>query len=188
VYTLSGERTNITFYDDVRVPDSQRIGEVDGGWNVMMLSLQEEHSGGWASACTGVVEHTEAWAREAVDDDGQPRIDDPEVRRRLARAATRAEVALLLQRRAAWMTEIGDVPEAEGPMAKLFTSEALLEVAQDLNELMAPDSLRSYFEPTAPQLGRVEHALRHAVGTTIVGGASEVQRNIIASRGLGLPR
>ena len=188
VYTLSGERTNITYYSGVRIPDAWRLGEVDEGWRVMMISLQDEHSTGFSARIRSVVEHTEAWAHEATDADGAPRIDDPEVRQRLGRAATELEVATLLQRRSAWMAEEGIVPEAEGPMSKLFSSEALERLAQDLTEVIGPDALRSYFDPTAPQGGRIEHMLRFSLGTTIYAGTSEVQRNIIAQRGLGLPR
>jgi alkylation response protein AidB-like acyl-CoA dehydrogenase len=188
VYTLSGERTNITYYTDVRVADRWRVGEVDGGWQVMTGSLQDEHSVGFAARMIGLLEESEAWARESTDVDGRPRIEDPDVRERLARCATETEVALLLQRRSAWMAREGIVPEAEGPMAKLFSSEALERCAQDLCEMVGPDALRSYFEPTAPRGGRIEHALRFSLGTTIYAGTSEIQRNIIATRGLGLPR
>ena len=188
VFTLSGERTNITYYSDVRIPDAWRIGEVDGGWRVMTVSLQDEHSTGFASRIASLLDHTEAWAAEATDADGRPRIDDADVRGRLGRAATEVEVSRLLQRRSAWMTEEGIVPEVEGPMAKLYSSEAFERVAQDLNEVVGADALRSYFEPTAPEGGRIEHSLRHSLGTTIYAGTSEVQRNIIAQRGLGLPR
>jgi alkylation response protein AidB-like acyl-CoA dehydrogenase len=188
VFTLSGERTNITFYNDVRVPDRYRIGDVDEGWKVMTVSLQDEHSGGFASHCEGLVEDVEIWARSAVTQDGSHPIDDPDVRERLARAATEAEVSRLLQRRAAWMDHEGITPEAEGPMVKLFSSEAIERMSQDFTELLGPDGLRSYFDPSAPVEGRIEHALRFSLGTTIYGGTSEVQRNIIAQRGLGLPK
>jgi alkylation response protein AidB-like acyl-CoA dehydrogenase len=188
VYTLSGERTNITFYNDVRVRDGWRIGDVDGGWRVMTASLQDEHSAGFGCRIQRLLEETEAWARETVDADGRPRIEDPDVRERLARCATELEVALLLEHRTMWMAANGEVPEAEGPMSKLFSSEALERAAQDLCELVGPDALRSYFDPSAPRGGRIEHSLRFSLGTTIYGGTSEIQRNIIASRGLGLPR
>ena len=188
VYTLSGERTNITYYSDVRIPDAWRIGDVDGGWRVMTVSLQDEHSTGFGGRMLSLIENTEAWAEDTTDADGRRRLDDPEVRSRLGRAHAEHEVSVLLQRRSAWMAEAGIVPEAEGPMSKLYSSEALERVAQDLTEMIGADALRSYFDPTAPQGGRIEHSLRFSVGTTIYAGTSEVQRNIIAQRGLGLPR
>ncbi|BCO35866.1 hypothetical protein MHEC_22990 [Mycobacterium heckeshornense] len=98
------------------------------------------------------------------------------------------EVSRLLQRRCVWMTEQGQVPVAEGPMSKVFSTEALVRASQDMVELVGPDAMRSYFEPTAPQDGRFEHLMRFSLGTTIYAGTSEVQRSIIAQRGLGLPR
>ena len=188
VYTMSGERTNITYYTDVRIDDRWRIGDVDGGWRVLTGSLQDEHSSGFGSRLRRLLDETEAWAHETTGPDGRPRIEDPDARERLAKAATETEVARLLQRRAAWMSREDIMPEAEGPMVKLFSSEALERCAQDLCELVGPDALRSYFDPTAPRGGRIEHALRFSVGTTIYAGTSEIQRNIIAQRGLGLPR
>jgi alkylation response protein AidB-like acyl-CoA dehydrogenase len=188
VYTVSGERTNITYYNDVRVDDRWRIGEVDGGWHVMVTALQEEHSAGFGARIHRLLEEAEAWSRRATGDDGRARIEDPDVREALARCATQAEVARLLQLRSAWMAKKGDVPVAEGPMAKLFSSEALERSAQDLCDVVGPDALRSYLEPSAPQRGRIEHALRFSLGTTIYGGTSEIQRNLIARFRCGLPR
>ena len=188
VYTLSGERTNITFYNDVAVDDRYRVGDVDQGWSVLTSTLQDEHSAGFAGHLVRLVELVQEWAKETPGADGRPKIDEPDVRHRLMRAATELEVALLLQRRAVWMAEVGQIPEAEGPMAKLLSTEYLERSAQDLTEMIGPDALRSYFEPSAPKGGRIEHILRLSLGTTIYAGTSEVQRNIIAQRGLGLPR
>ena len=189
VYTLSGERTNIVFFSDVHVDDRWRLGEVDHGWQVLTVSLQDEHSAGFAPRIERLLEDCEAWACEVPEHpDGRPRIEDPDVRARLGRAATEVEVSYLLQQRTDWLAEQGVVPEAEGPMAKLYSSEAMERCAQDLSEMVGPDALRSYLEPTAPCNGRIEHALRFSLGTTIYAGTSEVQRNIIAQRGLGLPR
>jgi alkylation response protein AidB-like acyl-CoA dehydrogenase len=182
VNTVSGERTNVTYYDDVRVEDRYRIGDVDGGWGVMTASLQSEHSAGWGTALTPLLGDTEEWAVESGS------ITEPEVRERLARVATDVEVSLLLQRRATWMAEHGRIPIAEGPMAKLCGTEALVHRSQDCCALLGPDGLRSYLEPTAPRGGRIEHAQRFALGTTVYAGTSEIQRNIIAGFALGLPR
>lgn len=189
VWTLSGERTNITFFSDLRVGDEWRIGDVDGGWQVLGLSLQEEHASGWGPHLARLLDHTERWAQtSAASPDGRPRIADPDVRRRIARMAMENEVAELLQRRCVWMAEDGQTPIAEGPMSKVFSTEALVRASQDVVEMVGPDGLRSYFEPTAPEQGRFDHTMRFALGTTIYAGTSEVQRTIIAQRGLGLPR
>ena len=188
VWTLSGERTNITFYSDVRIGDEWRIGEVDGGWQVLGLSLRDEHASGWGPHLVRLLDHAEHWATTTSSDDGSLPIANADVRRRLARVAMETEVSMLLQRRCVWMLEQGDMPVAEGPMSKVFSTEALERASQDVVELVGADGLRSYLEPTAPEHGRFDHSLRFSLGTTIYAGTSEVQRTIIAQRGLGLPR
>jgi alkylation response protein AidB-like acyl-CoA dehydrogenase len=188
VWTLSGERTNITFYSDVRIGDEWRIGDVDAGWQVLGLSLQDEHASGWGPHIARLLHHAEAWASSTPSPDGSPQITKPEVRRRIARVAMELEVSTLLQRRCVWMTQNGQAPVAEGPMSKVFSTEALVRASQDIVELVGPDAMRSRFEPTAPERGCFEHLMRFSLGTTIYAGTSEVQRTIIAQRGLGLPR
>jgi alkylation response protein AidB-like acyl-CoA dehydrogenase len=188
VWTLSGERTNITFYSDVRIGDEWRIGEVDGGWQVLALSLQDEHASGWGPHISRLLHHAEQWAAKTPAADGSPQLTKTDVRRRIARVAMEDEVARLLQRRCVWMVQDGTIPVAEGPMSKVFSTEALVRASQDIVELVGPDAVRSYFEPTAPEQGRFEHLMRFSLGTTIYAGTSEVQRSIIAQRGLGLPR
>ncbi len=188
VWTLSGERTNVTFYSDVRVSDEWRVGDVDAGWQVMGLSLQDEHASGWGPHLSRLLQHVEQWAANTQADDGSPQLAKTDVRRRIARVAMEDEVSRLLLRRCVWMTETGQNPVAEGPMSKVFSTEALVRASQDVMELVGPDAMRSYFEPTAPEQGRFEYLMRFALGTTIYAGTSEVQRSIIAQRGLGLPR
>ena len=188
VWTLSGERTNITFYSDVHIGDEWRIGDVDAGWQVLGLSLQDEHASGWGPHISRLLHHAEQWAASTPAEDGLPQLAKTDVRRRIARVAMEAEVSMLLQRRCVWMTEAGQIPVAEGPMSKVFSTEALARASQDVMELVGPDAVRSYFEPTAPEQGRFEHLMRFSLGTTIYAGTSEVQRSIIAQRGLGLPR
>jgi alkylation response protein AidB-like acyl-CoA dehydrogenase len=82
----------------------------------------------------------------------------------------------------------GRLPGVEGSMAKLFASEAITRQAADFVDMLGPDGIRSEGDPTAVEGGAAEYAYRFALGTTTYGGTSEVQRNIIAQRGLGLPR
>jgi alkylation response protein AidB-like acyl-CoA dehydrogenase len=187
VYTLSGERTNIMFYGGVFIEDRWRISEVGGGWQSLMLALQDEHSAPFSSHLARLVEETERWAA-APDPDGAVPLGRDEVRQCLTRAATDLEVAQLLELRTTWMEAQGDVPVAEGPMSKLFGTEAVVRHAEALTAAVGPDALRSRGDPTALRGGRIEHALRFSLGTTIYAGTSEIQRNIIAQRRCGLPR
>jgi 3-oxocholest-4-en-26-oyl-CoA dehydrogenase alpha subunit len=188
VYTLSGERTNLTFYSDVRVDDSLRIGEVNGGWEVMTVGLTFERSGAQGGESIRLLEAMERWATSTADDSGRPRSEDPDVLARLGRAAAENEISTLLARRSAWVHSAGRLPGVEGSMAKLFASEALTRQSADFVDLLGPDGLRSAGDPTAVEGGAADYAFRFALGTTTYGGTSEIQRTIIAQRGLGLPR
>ena len=187
VFTMSGERTNITFYNDLFLEDRWRISKVGAGWHSLMLALQDEHSAAFSPHLDRLLARTEAWAAEP-DGDGTAPIAREDVRRRLARAATDLEVSQLLEVRSAWMEANGEVPVAEGPMGKLFSTEAVVRNAESLTALVCPDSLRSRLDATALEDGIIEHTLRYSLGMTIYGGTSEIQRNIVAQRRCGLPR
>ncbi|MEX2293288.1 MAG: acyl-CoA dehydrogenase [Acidimicrobiales bacterium] len=187
VATMGGERTNITFYGDVRVHDSCRVGEVDAGWSVMHAALvYERNSANWGEP-DALVEAMAAWAVQP-DAHGARPFDDPIVRATLARWSTELEVGRLLLLRSAWLSAQGQMPQVEGSMAKLHITEAFVKASSDLVDLLGTAGLLGGGTTGEPLGGLVEHAFRHAVVTTIYGGSSEVQREIIAGRGLGLPR
>ncbi|MGH9209388.1 MAG: acyl-CoA dehydrogenase [Acidimicrobiales bacterium] len=187
VETLGGERTNITFYTDVRVPDTCRVGDVDAGWSVMHAALvYERNSSNWGEPAHLVATVAE-WAA-APGGDGTRPLDDPGTQERLARWDTLVEVGRLLLYRAAWMAATGTLPHVEGSMAQLWLPEAFVGAASDLMDLVGPEALTGPHARSRVHGGLVEHAFRHAMVTTIYGGSSEVQREIIAQRGLGLPR
>jgi alkylation response protein AidB-like acyl-CoA dehydrogenase len=128
------------------------------------------------------------WALTSVDDEGRPRSEDPGVLARLGRAAAEIEVSTLLARRCAWVQSTGTLPGVEGSMAKLFATEALTRQAAEFMDMLGPDGIRADGDATAVADGIAEYSYRYALGTTTYGGTSEIQRNIIAQRGLGLPR
>jgi alkylation response protein AidB-like acyl-CoA dehydrogenase len=187
VFTVSGERTNITFYDEVHLDDRWRISEVGKGWHSLMIALQDEHSAPFGAHLLRLVEATEAWAT-TPDVDGDVPIERDDVRRRLMQAVTDLEVAQLLEQRTTWMETTGQHPLAEGPMSKLYSTEAGVRHAESLTAMVGPDALRSRGDATTLQRGHIEHTLRFSLGMTIYAGSSEVQRNIIAQRRCGLPR
>jgi len=185
LHTMQEERTNITYYADVRVPDMYRLGPVGGAIGVMAAAMRFEHSGeGYHISHPAIVEAAVAWAHEAVGDDGRPRIEDSDVRARIAHAAVNNEVADLLCRRAVWAGVEGVGNRSYGPMSKLFTSETYVKDSADLLELAAPDSLLEGYDAA----GVLEYKHRHSLGTTIYGGTSEVHRSVVAEIALGLPR
>lgn len=189
VHTMGGERTNITYYDDVQVDDRYRVGDIDGGWGVMMTALVFERNSAWYGEAVRLLDHAVAWAAATPGIDGTATmLADPLVRERLANAAIGNEVANLLGWRAAWMASIGTLPSVEGTMAKLFTTEHYQQAASDLIDMLGADGVRRHGDPQAPADGWIEATERHCQVTTIYGGTSEVLRGIIAQRGLGLPK
>jgi alkylation response protein AidB-like acyl-CoA dehydrogenase len=189
IYTLGGQQTNATFYTDLRVPDSARIGEVDKGWSVMHVALVFERGGGGRGAGGPTLSGKVArWAQETERDDGLRFYEDPVTRERLARIAVDEEVARLLGMRVRWLTEQGELPGVEGSMHKLFFAEAALRHYSDLLDLLGPEGVLQPEAPWAPMAGEIEAAFRSAQVGTIYGGSSEIQREIIADRRLGLPR
>ncbi|MGQ0434801.1 MAG: acyl-CoA dehydrogenase [Microthrixaceae bacterium] len=185
--TMGGERTNITFYNGVRVPDSYRVGDIDAGWSVMHAALVYERSGANWGEPHQLVESVASWARQPGADGVRP-FDDVILRSALARWSTELEVGRLLLYRTAWLSAQGEMPQVEGSMAKLHITEAFVRASAELLDLLGAAGLVGGDGPGTVLRGLVEHAFRHAVVTTIYGGSSEVQREIIAGRGLGLPR
>ncbi|MDB6107728.1 MAG: hypothetical protein JWO52_7727 [Gammaproteobacteria bacterium] len=183
IETLGGERTNTTFYTDVKVPDRYRLGPVDGGAKVMAYALTLEQSAAdyYVSALARQVRHALSWAKTGGD--AAP-IRNRAVRARLARAQTLRDITDLLGRRCLWSGVTGQQDKSFGPMAKLFGSEAWVSSTTDLLDLAAPDSLLAQMS----DLGVIEQEHRKAMAATIYAGTSEVLRSIIAESALGLPR
>jgi alkylation response protein AidB-like acyl-CoA dehydrogenase len=188
IRTLSGKRTNMTFYDGVQVGDEWRVGEVDGGWQVMLVALSFERGvAGGVRDAERLLQVAEAHARDSVDADGRSLLAQPSRRDALVRLAVDTEVADLLTSRAAWVAASGKLPGIEGAASKLFATEALQRGINRLVDAAGPEGLVQAHDVT--ELGAFyEYCYRFAPVTTIYGGTSEIQRNLVAQRGLGLPR
>ncbi len=189
IRTLSGKRSNATFFDAVEVDDRWRVGEVNGAWDVMRVALAFERGVmGGLSEGVRLLDTAKQAARTGRRSDGRRLIDDPAVRERLVRTEIDNEVVELLGARAAWVAASGALPGLEGSEAKLFATEALNRATDRLLDSLGPAGLLQQGEPRAPVEGFIEHCWRFAPVTTIAGGTSEIQRNNIAERMLGLPR
>jgi len=183
VHTFQDERTNITFYDGVLIPDSYRLGEVGGGLKVMAASLELEHGLSFIKSQRHMLRAAEQFCRETLRD-GRAMIENPTVAARLARVAGHVAVCDVISNRALWAAAEGKPAPAFGPAAKLFSSEKFRTDAADLLDLSAPECLADSSEAAA----HLNLAFRHSQGTTIYGGTSEVHRSMIAERQLGLAR
>ena len=190
IRTLGGQVTNATFYTGVRVPDEALIGEADAGWSVMKVALTYERGVGGP----GTIEKPElaaelaAWARETRRPDGTAVLDDPLVAERIGRIAIDKEVTRLLGHWVEWDAAKGGVPGIQGTMRKLFFTEAAQRHYSDALDILGAEGILEPGAPGAPAGGRVEYDFRGAVVSTIYGGASEILRDVIAERHLGLPR
>jgi alkylation response protein AidB-like acyl-CoA dehydrogenase len=188
LYTMPGERNNYTFYDDVRVHESCLVGEENQGWKYLTTQLDFERIMlSPSSPMRRNIEDTIQWAKETTID-GTRVIDRAWVKSRLAELTMEVEVLKILNFQVAWLITKGIVPYAEASMVKVFGSELYQEVNASLLEIMGQFGQLQTGSKWAVHRGRVEKALRSDVVFIFGGGASEVQRNIIAIAGLGMPR
>ncbi len=188
MYLLGGERNNATFYDNVRVPKSCLVGEENKGWKYITTQLDFERIAlNPSSPLRRNIDDTIRWAKETKVD-GAPVIERPWVRTKLAELTVDVEVLKMINYYLAWLITKGVVPYAEASMVKVFGAELHQRVNHSLLEIMGQFGQLQTGSKWAPLKGRMERALRSDVILTFGGGASEVQRNIIAMAGLGMPR
>jgi alkylation response protein AidB-like acyl-CoA dehydrogenase len=188
IYVWPGLRTNAMFLDNVRVPRDYLIGERGMGFYYAAMALNFER------LSIGSVAMTRRYFRELValvrevTVDGRPLCEDAWVRERLARLAVDIEAARMLGLETAWALDQGRVPAAESSMAKIFVSELAQRVADVGSEIIGMAGQLHPDEPHAPLHGRLQWLYRTAPLLAFGGGTNEVQRNIVAMLGYGLPR
>ena len=186
-WTIGDERTNDVFFDDVFVPDDFVVGEVNRGWTYICEALDLER---FAMMPVGPLEKKVEALCDHVREthrDGAPLREDPRARRAVARSVTELEVSRMLQRRVIAQALKGGVPTVESSQYKLYMNETGQRVADRALDLLGCDAQLRPGEEGAPLDGRFERSYRYTVVDTIGGGTSEIQKNIIARRGLGLP-
>ncbi|MGD0114919.1 MAG: acyl-CoA dehydrogenase family protein [Dehalococcoidia bacterium] len=180
---------NEVFFDNVRVPKENVVGQENRGWYVGMTTLDFERSNvgsavGMVQEVEDLVDYAITWRRTPVS-----LLDlNPLLRLELADRLIEAEAGRMLSYRIASMQNRGLIPNYEASLVKVFSAELHQRIARSkMNvmglyaQLMAPD-------PMAPHLGAWSHQYLRSVGYSIEAGTSEIQKNIIAQRGLGLPR
>jgi 3-oxocholest-4-en-26-oyl-CoA dehydrogenase alpha subunit len=195
--TLGGERTNFIYFDEAVIPDKNRLGPVDQGWQVASGALAAEHGmdaahGGferertadadvlkavsgpanWMGVLPVALDAALDWARSTTLDDGTRAIDDPLVRARLARVAVDAAV----------------IEATPSPFGRVVASDLLIRATADLIDLCGSAGILAGTDPASAGNGTIEWAHRFAQGTSIYGGTTDIQRNLIAEHYMGLPR
>jgi alkylation response protein AidB-like acyl-CoA dehydrogenase len=187
LYAWSGYRTNEVHFNDVRVPVTNLVGEVNRGWTYITGALDLERG-----ALTNAGD-----LRRAVDDlrelavcarrDGTVPAHNAALRRRLAKAEADVAVATLMGYEAASILDNGVIPTVEVSVEKVFTSELRQRIADLALDLLGPDGLLAHRSQHAPLAGKFERLYRAAPLMRFGGGTNEVLRDIIAQRGHGMP-
>ena len=182
---------NEVYFTDVRVPASNMLGEYNRGWYVAATLLDFERSGvAWSATSRKSVELMTEYAADRPGRRGGAKlIDDPGVRNGLANLMIESEISKLISYRVVWMQSQELVPNHEASMSKMFGSELGQRVARFGVNMMGLHSQRiDPDDPDAPLAARIGRSYMSSVPSTIAAGTSEIQRNIIATRGLQLPR
>ena len=188
LYTMGGEPTSSTFYDDVRVPVSNLVGEENGGWRLITNQLNHERLAITPSgSCARMVEQTRRWAIETKLADGTRVIDQEWVRTAIARCWAKVEVLRLMNWRAAGAVG-AQLPPGNSSATKVYGTELYLEVYNQLIEVVGQAGYLPEGSPGAVLLGKLEKLYRSVLILTFGGGANEVQRDIIAMAALQMPR
>ena len=179
---------NMVTFDNVRVPQRNLVGEKNRGWYVGATLLDFERSGvDYSAGSQRTLEELVRFAKENIRN-GRPMSEDPLVRNRLADLAIEVEVSRLISYNIAWMQSQDLVPNMEASMGKVVGTELQQHVAAAGMSLLG---LHGQLEPGskhAPLAGRIQRSFLTSISATLAAGTSEIQRNIIATRGLGLPR
>lgn len=184
-----GNATAATYYDNVRVPLDMLVGELHGGWKLITAQLNHERLGlgAWADKVFAPFRRVLLWAR-APDEQGRRAIDVPWVRRALADCYVRLEAQRTLNFRIAADVEAGHMDVALASTAKVFGSETVVEVLRQLIEIVGASALVRAGSAASALLGELEYEVRAATISTFGGGTNELQRELIAQFGLGMPR
>jgi alkylation response protein AidB-like acyl-CoA dehydrogenase len=185
-----GEGFNEVFFENVRVPRDGLLGELNRGWYIATTTLDFERSsiGGTSQALRTLEELARFAKTEARGAGGPPLWSQPRVRHAIADLWVDVEMARLLSYRVVSMQARGLVPNYEASIVKVFTSEYVQRQARIGVGIMGLYGGLWEDSPWARLRGRFAKSYVTSVGSAIAGGTSEIQRNIIAQRGLGLPR
>jgi len=188
VHTVGGAMTSQTFYEDVRVPVTNLVGAENDGWRLITNQLNRERVALFSAATVqrSLIE-VQRWAQETKLPDGRRVIDQEWVQTNLAEVFAKVEFLKLINWKIAWGVAKGLSP-ADASATKVFGSEFYVEAYRLLMECFGAESYVQAGSPGAKLRGRIERSYRGTLILTFGGGTNEIQRDIIATVGLGMPR
>jgi len=184
--TMAGWQTNEVVYEDVRVPKENLVGEKNQGFYYLMAALDFERMfplGKYRRVFDELVEYT----KETLVD-GKTLSKDPLIRQKLAQLSTEIEVTRLLYYQLAHILDKGCIPNYQSSMEKTFATECAQRIVNVGMDILGLYGQLKEVSKWAQLKGKVEKLYRTSIVETIYAGTSEIQRNIIAQRGLRLPR
>jgi 3-oxocholest-4-en-26-oyl-CoA dehydrogenase alpha subunit len=189
MHLLGDHNINYTFYEDVRVPAANLVGGENAGWSLITNQLNHER----VTLCSsGIIERAladvRAWAQSTKLADGRRVIDQEWVQVHLARIDARLEFLKLINWKVAWTATEGHLDVADASTTKVFGTEFYMEAFKLMLEVVGQAGYLSGGTPEAVLAGRLEMYARSLVILTFGGGTNEIQRDLIAIFGLGLPR
>jgi len=179
---------NEVFFDEVRVPRAYVVGEIDRGWDVVLTTLAHERGGTAPHARLRRELHELRRLARRGHAGAPPAVRDPGVRQRLAQLAIEVQLARLTAYRNVTVMQRTGKPGPEGSTLKLFWSELEQRLMDTASEILGPYAVLTRGDACAADDGAWARELLWTRSATIYAGTSEVQRNIIAQRVLGLPR
>ena len=187
--TIGDEITNQVFFDDVFVGDDYVVGELNRGFQYISEALDLESFTMFTFSPVGQrVDELIEFVKEE-ERDGAPLREDPMTRSKIAQLVTQREVARVLGLKVVAASMKGDKPPTtESSEYKLYTTELSQRIADTALDIAGPGGQLRVHNQEAPMRGRAELTYRYSVIDTVGGGASEIQKNIIARRKLGLPK
>jgi alkylation response protein AidB-like acyl-CoA dehydrogenase len=189
IRTIGGERTNATYYEGVRVPKENLVGPLHGGWGLITGQLNLERiTLAMPGPADRLLDEVWTWAEKAQAPDGGRVIDRPWVQQGLARVYAKLDALRVLNWRSAWLMSTGHPAMADASAVKVLGTEMLIECYRLLLEITGEAGIVRQWQSGTLFGGLLESAYRGAMVNTFGGGVNEVQRDIIAMAGLGLPR
>jgi alkylation response protein AidB-like acyl-CoA dehydrogenase len=189
IHQMSGARGfNEVFFTDLRIPDSNRMGELNKGWDVSIFTLMNERAsvGGGGGSAGGPAMSALRLAQKLTDDEGKPFSQDRALREKIADWYVAAEGLRFTGMRSLTSLSKGEMPGPEQSITKLVYASAGQDMAATMIELMDQFGIISDPEIAAAQ-GTFQNLVMNAPGGRIAGGTDEILRNIIAERVLGMP-
>ena len=189
IHTVGEVRTNVTFYEDIFVPEDAVIGEVNGGWKLITEQLNHERIGlaALSYAAHGCFDQTVAYARETETPDGKL-IDLPWVQLAFAESYALLKAGETMGNRVAWEVSEGHTGPALASALKVYGTEGVIKVMRLLLDVVGATGLVREGSPGAVLKGRLEREYRKCQINTFGGGTAEVLRDMVAQVGLGMPR